>query len=94
VDRARTASVTARCDQCRKPLRAGRGIAGPGGAQFDTPSCRNAFVHAGQLKDLQNGLRVARSRFKAAAITRAGHTYRSLGGRDWPLVERLLRSLL
>jgi len=88
------ASVTARCDHCRKPLRAGRGIAGPGGAQFDTVTCRDAFGNARQLKRLQNGLRVARSRFKAAAIARAGHTYRNLGGRDWPLVERLLRSLL
>jgi hypothetical protein len=88
------ASVTARCDQCRKPLRAGRGIAGPGGTQFDTLGCRNAFGNARQLKGLQNGLRVARSRFKAAAIARAGHTYRNLGGREWPLVERLLRSLL
>lgn len=88
------ASVTARCDQCRKPVRAGRGIAGAGGAQFDTLSCRSAFVSATQLKGLQNGLRVARSRLKAAAIARAGHTYRNLGGGDWPLVERLLRSLL
>jgi hypothetical protein len=88
------ASVTARCDQCRTPVRAGRGIAGPGGAQFDTLSCRSAFVSATQLKGLQNGLRVARSRLKAAAIARAGHTYRNLDGRDWPLVERLLRSLL
>jgi hypothetical protein len=51
-------------------------------------------VNATQLKGLQNGVRVARSRFKAATISRAGTTYRNLGGRDWPLVERLLRSLL
>lgn len=88
------APVIARCDHCRKPLRAGRGIAGPRGAQFDSPSCRNAFVNTGHLKGLQNGLRVARSRFKAATISRAANTYRDLGGRDWPLVERLLRSLL
>jgi hypothetical protein len=94
VDRKRMASVTARCDHCRKPLRAGRAIAAPGGAQFDTLSCRNAFVNTRQLKGLQNSLRVARSRLKAAAISRAGRTYRTLGGRDWPLVERLLRSLL
>jgi hypothetical protein len=88
------AAVTARCDHCRKPLRAGRGIAGPDGALFDSPSCRNAFVNTAHLKNLMNGHRVARSRFKAAAISRAASTYRNLGGRDWPLVERLLRSLL
>jgi hypothetical protein len=47
-----------------------------------------------ELKSLQNGLRVARSRLKAAAIARAGISYRNLGGRDWPLVEQVLRSLL
>ena len=89
-----TRAVTARCDHCRKPLRAGREITGPRGAQFDSLSCRTAFVDAAYLKGLQNGLRVARSRLKAAAIARAAHTYRDLGGREWPLVERLLRSLL
>jgi hypothetical protein len=94
ANRTRTAPVTARCDHCRKPLRAGRGIAGPRGAQFDSLGCRTAFVNTTHLKGLQNGLRVARSRFKAAAISRAANTYQNLGGRDWPLVERLLRSLL
>lgn len=86
--------MTARCDDCRKPLRAGLGVEGPGGTQFDSLSCRRAYVGKSELKGLQNGLRVARSRFKAAAISRAGTTYRSLGGRDWPLVEQVLRSLL
>jgi len=88
------APVTARCDHCRKRLRAGRGIGGPSGTQFDSPACRKAYLSTTQLKGLQNGLRVARFRFKTAAISRAGSTYRNLGGRDWPLVERLLRSLL
>jgi hypothetical protein len=86
--------VTARCDHCRKSLRAGRGLDGPGGTQFDSLTCRNAYLTTAQLKGLQNGLRVARSRLKAAAISRAGSTYQNLGGRDWPLVQRLLRSLL
>ena len=86
--------MPARCDQCRKPLRAGRGIAGPRGAQFDSLTCRNAFASATHLKGLQNGLRVARSRVKSAAIARAETTYQKLGGRDWALVERLLRSML
>jgi hypothetical protein len=86
--------VTARCDHCRKPLRVGRSIEGPGGTQFDALTCRKAFVTRSDLRVLQNGLRVARSRFKAAAIARAGTTYRDLGGRDWPLVEQVLRSLL
>jgi hypothetical protein len=51
-------------------------------------------VSTQELKGLQNGMRVARSRLKAAVIGRAGGAYRRLGGRDWPLVERLLRSLL
>lgn len=88
------APVTARCDHCRKPLRAGRGVEGPGGAQFDSLPCRKAYLSKSALKGLQNGLRVARSRFKAAAISRAGTTYRNLGGRDWPLVEQVFRSLL
>jgi hypothetical protein len=88
------ASVTARCDHCRKVLRAGRGIEGPGGTQFDSLTCRRAYMSRSELKGLQNGLRVARSRLKAAAITRAGTSYRNLGGRDWPLVEQVLRSLL
>jgi hypothetical protein len=86
--------VTARCEKCRKPIRAGRGIAGPGDTQFDTVTCQQAYVGTLQLKGLQNGVRVARSRFKAGVISRAGGTYRHLGGRDWPLVERLLQSLL
>ena len=88
------APVTARCDHCRKPLRAGQGVEGPGGTQFDSLSCRKAYVSKCELKGLQNGLRVARSRFKAAAIARAATTYRNLGGRDWPLVEQVCRSLL
>jgi hypothetical protein len=86
--------VTARCDHCRKPLRAGRAIAGPRATQFDTVTCRKAYVTTLQLRGLQNGVRVARSRFKGGVIARAESTYRHLGGRDWPLVERLLRSLL
>lgn len=86
--------MTARCDHCRKPLRAGRGVEGPAGTQFDSLSCRKAYVSKCELKGLQNGLRVARSRFKAAAIARAATTYRNLGGRDWPLVEQVFRSLL
>jgi hypothetical protein len=86
--------MTARCDYCRKPLRAGCGVAGPRGTQFDSTACRKAYLSTAQLKALQNGLRVARSRLKAAAISRAAGTYRNLGGRDWPLVEQLLRSLL
>jgi hypothetical protein len=88
------APVTARCDHCRKPLRAGRGVEGPGGTQFDSLTCRKAYVSRFELKGLQNGLRVARSRAKAAAISRAGSSYQKLGGRDWPLVEQVLRSLL
>jgi len=88
------AKVTARCDHCRKPLRAGRGIAGPNGTQFDSAACRKGYVSAAQLRGLQNNLRVARTRFKAAAISRAGGTYRNLGGQNWALVEQLLRSLL
>jgi hypothetical protein len=90
----RRPAVTARCDYCRKPIRAGRGVAGTGDTQFDSVPCRDAHVGALRLKGLQNGVRVARSRFKAGVISRAGGTYRHLGGRDWPLVERLLRSLL
>ena len=72
----------------------GQGIAGPGDAQFDTVTCRKAYTGALQLKSLQNGVRVARSRLKTGVISRAAGTYRRLGGRDWTLVERLLRSLL
>ena len=88
------ARVTARCDHCRKPLRAGRGVAGTGDTQFDSVTCQRAYVSTLQLKGLQNGVRVARSRLKAGVIARAAGAYRELGGRDWPLVERLLRSLL
>jgi hypothetical protein len=86
--------LTARCDYCRKLLRAGRSLAGLGGTQFDTVTCRKAYVNTQELRGLQNSVRVARSRLKAAVIGRAGGAYRRLGGRDWPLVERLLRSLL
>ena len=86
--------VTARCDQCRKPLRAGRSLTGPRDTQFDSADCRHAYVSTAELRRLQNGHRVARSRLKTATISRAGVAYRSLGGRDWPLVERLLRSIL
>ena len=75
-------------------MRAGRAISGANGTQFDSLTCRKSYVSTAQLRGLQNGLRVARTRFKAAAITRAAGTYRDIGGRDWPLVERLLRSLL
>jgi hypothetical protein len=88
------APVTARCDHCRKPVRAGRAIPGPSGTQFDSLACQKNYLGTAQLRGLQNGLRVARTRFKAAAIARAAGTYRNIGGRDWPLVERLLRSLL
>jgi hypothetical protein len=94
VQRDRMPEVTARCDNCRKPIRVGRGIDGPDNSQFDTVTCRKAYMGTLQLKGLENSVRVARSRFKAGVISRAGGTYRHLGGRDWPLVERLLRSLL
>jgi hypothetical protein len=87
------ASVS-RCDYCRKIIRAGRGIEGPAGTQFDSVTCRKAYLGQSELKSLQNRLRVARSRLKAAAIAHAGASYRNLGGRDWPLVEQVLRSLL
>jgi hypothetical protein len=86
--------ATARCDQCRKPIRAGRGLFGPDDTQFDSADCRHAYLRTAQLRRLQNSHRVARSRVKAAIISRAGVAYRALGGRDWPLVERLLRSIL
>lgn len=86
--------VTARCDQCRKPLLSGATVPGPDDTQFDSVGCRKAYVSTLQLRGLQNGVRVARSRLKAGVISRAAVTYRRLGGRDWPLVERLLRSLL
>ena len=88
------ASFTARCDYCRKPVRAGRGIEGPGGTHFDALRCRREYMTASELRKLQNQLRVARSRLKAAAIARAGISYRNLGGRDWPLVEQILRSIM
>jgi hypothetical protein len=68
----RRPAVTARCDHCRKPIRAGRGVAGTGDTQFDSVPCRDAHVGALRLKGLQNGVRVARSRFKAGVISRAG----------------------
>ena len=88
------ASVAARCDHCRKVLRASRSIDGPGGTQFDSLVCRQAHTSKTELKRLQNGLRVARSRLKTAAIKRAAISYRNLGGRDWVLVEQVLRALL
>jgi hypothetical protein len=94
MPRARIRAVTARCDHCRKPIRTSQGISGPGDSQFDAVSCRKAYLGTLQLKGLQNGVRVARSRFKAGVISRAGVTYRRIGGRDWPLVARLLQSLL
>jgi hypothetical protein len=87
------ASVS-RCDYCGKAIRAGRGIEGPGGTQFDSVTCRKAYMGRSELKSLQNRLRVARSRLKVAAIAHAGTSYRKLGGRDWPLVEQVLRSVL
>ena len=91
---ARRRQATARCDHCRKPLRAGRGLTGPGDTQFDSTACRHKYLSTAELRRLQNGHRVARSRLKTATIYRAGVAYRSLGGREWPLVERLLRSFL
>jgi hypothetical protein len=87
-------AATARCDQCRKALRAGRGLEGPGGVQFDSLTCRKTYISQSELRKLQNALRVARSRLKATAIARAGISYRTLGGRDWRVVEQVLRSLL
>jgi hypothetical protein len=69
-------------------------VDGPDGTQFDSVTCHKAFVSAARLKALQNSVRVARSRSKALAIAHAAEVYRHLGGRDWPLVERLLRSIL
>jgi hypothetical protein len=94
MPRVRMRGVTARCDHCRKSINAGRGIPGPSDTQFDAIACREAYVGTLQLKGLQNGVRVARSRFKTGVISRAGQTYRRIGGRDWPLVARLLQSLL
>ena len=94
VDQAEMVSVTARCDHCRKVLRAGRSIGGPGGTQFESLACRKAHISQSELRRLQNSLRVARSRLKMAAIARARTSYRKLGGRDWVLVEQVLRSLL
>jgi hypothetical protein len=90
----RLAPMTARCDQCGKPLRAGRVVGSPDGMQFDSLTCRKAYSETAQMRALQNVLRVARSRLKATAITRAASIYRHLGGRDWPLVERVLRAIL
>jgi hypothetical protein len=84
----------ARCDQCRRPLRAHRVISGPDGLQFDSVRCRTLYLNARQLKSLENTVRVARSRLKAKTIERAVGLYRHSGGRDWVLVERLLRSVL
>lgn len=86
--------MTARCDYCRKPLRAGRVVSDSGGLQFDSLRCRKRYVIAAQFRSLQNASRVARSRLKAIAILRAGRSYRELGGRDWALTERLLRAVL
>jgi cytochrome c peroxidase len=49
VQRDRMAGVTACCDHCRKPLRAGRGVAGPDETQFDSVTCRNAYVANTQM---------------------------------------------
>jgi hypothetical protein len=86
--------MRARCDHCRRLLRSGRVVTGPGGLQFDSLRCREQHQSTAQLKTLQNGLRVARSRLKAATIVRSAVIYRRLGGREWPLVERLLRAIL
>jgi hypothetical protein len=86
--------MKARCDYCRKPLRAGRVVSGPGGLQFDSVRCGERHLIAAQFRNLQNASRVARSRLKASAIARGGRVYRELGGRDWSLTERLLRALL
>jgi hypothetical protein len=87
-------AANARCDYCRRVLRADRIVPGPGGLQFDSVKCRQGYVSAAPVKALQNGLRVARSRLKGGTIARAGALYRSLGGRQWSLVERLLRAVL
>ena len=86
--------MKARCDYCRKPLRAGRVVSGPGGLQFDSVPCRERHLVAAQFRNPQNALRVARSRLKASAIARVGRLYCELGGRDWSLTERLLRAIL
>jgi hypothetical protein len=86
--------MRARCDQCRRPLRTNRVIPGPDGLQFDSEKCRRLYLNARQLKSLENTVRVARSRLKAKTITRAVDLYRASGGRESPLVERLLRSVL
>lgn len=86
--------MKARCDDCRKPLRVGRVVSGPGSLQFDSVRCRERHLIATQFSNLQNALRVARSRLKASAIARVGRVYRELGGRNWSLTERLLRAIL
>ena len=86
--------MKARCDYCRNPLRAGRVVFGPSGLQFDSVRCRERHLIAAQFRNLQNALRVARSRLKTSAIARVGRLYRELGGRDWALTERLLRAIL
>jgi hypothetical protein len=86
--------MKARCDYCRKLLRAGRVVPGSGGLQFDSVRCEERHLIAAQFRNLQNALRVARSRLKASAIVRVGRVYRELGGRDWSLMERLLRAIL
>jgi hypothetical protein len=73
--------VTARCDHCRKPIRAARGIRGPGDTQFDSVTCREAYVATLQLKGLQNSMRVARSRFKSRVICRMGPPIARSGGK-------------
>lgn len=85
--------MKARCDFCRKPLRADRVVSGSGVLQFDSLGCRERHLIA-VLRNLQNASRVARGRVKATAISRADRLYRELGGRDWSLTQRLLRAIL
>lgn len=83
-----------RCEYCKKPIRAGKAISAPGGLLFDSFRCRDRHLRKMRFEALRNTVRVARSRLKVRAISRAGALYRGLGGRDWPEVEELLRALL
>lgn len=86
--------MSARCEYCRKTIRAGRAISTPTGLLFDSLRCRDRYLRGRRLKDLQNAMRVARSRLKARAISKAEALYQELGEKDWPTVEEFLRALL
>lgn len=86
--------MIARCEYCRKTIRAGRAISTPTGLLFDSLRCRDRYMRKTRVKGLQNAMRVARSRLKARAISRAAAVYQDLGGKDWLKVEEILQALL